>query len=226
MGCNWTNLCMGCTRCSGAKAGHSSLTFLTWMDRTASTFGESVFPRSLTTTTRSPFDTRPRARSSLNVRSTFSSALGVRSIRMGMRPWARFIFRLTWLQLVKANMGQSGRCLDSKDAMYPRRVNTKMAEAPSSSASLAAAAQICSEFFSASVSCRSCRSTSPKSFCRHHSSTRSAVLRMTSKALPGWHPIADSPESIRASLFCLTASAMSATSARVGVGNSSMDCRK
>ena len=48
----------------------------------------------------------------------------------------------------------------------------------------------------------------------------------TATALSGYAPAADSPESIRASARCLTTSEISATSARVGVGYSIMDCSR
>lgn len=57
----------------------------------------------------------------------------------------------------------------------------------------------------------------------HHLSILRLTLLRTANAFSGNWPMADSPESIKASARCLTASETSATSALVGVGYSIMD---
>ena len=57
----------------------------------------------------------------------------------------------------------------------------------------------------------------------HHFSILTLTLLRTANAFSGYWPMADSPDSIKASALCLTASETSATSALVGVGYSIID---
>mmetsp|Transcript_11223 Transcript_11223/g.23600 ORF Transcript_11223/g.23600 Transcript_11223/m.23600 type:complete len:284 (+) Transcript_11223:331-1182(+) len=186
-----------------------------------------------------------RRLSSLKVRSTVASGLSLkRSILKGMIPHSRFIFLRTASVSVKAKMGQEGRHRDSRLAMYPRLVNTKIADAFSWFERYVALAQIPSLMYSASD--RLALASAPAPFCpsvREYSlssmsvaslcwsswyacmkcSVRVATVRRTSSDFIGCRPAADSPLSMSASARCCTTSAMSATSARVGVGCSSID---
>ena len=103
---------------------------------------------------------------------------------------------------------------------------TIRAFAPSPPASEAALAVICSTTRSWGVCASAGRAGWPSFLSRHQPSTRVEVARTTSRDFSGCRPIAVSPVSSSASAFCRTASATSATSARVGVGKVSMLERK
>lgn len=80
-----------------------------------------------TAMTRSPDLTIPLALSNENVLLRLLSISSEKLKRNGIRPHRRFRRLRTDVVLVKAKIGQSGRHLDKRDAMWPVFVYTKSA---------------------------------------------------------------------------------------------------
>lgn len=95
--------------------------------------------------------------------------------------------------------------------MLPRLVYASTALAPRLLAISAADAHSSSDTLSSGASPSLGSTAAPNFSSRPHCSIRPATERRTARALAGWAPIADSPESIRASARWRTTSATSAT---------------
>lgn len=93
---------------------------MTWIDCSMS---ESAI-------TRSPDWIIPRAFNRAKVRLRLLSMSSEKLKRKGIRPHCRFSRRRTVVEVVKANIGQSGRHRDSRDAMWPVFVYTNTASTP------------------------------------------------------------------------------------------------
>nr|GMD65536.1 hypothetical protein GOBAR_AA35961 [Ipomoea batatas] len=154
-----------------------------------------------TATTRSPDLIMPRAFSREKVLLRLLSMSSEKLKRKGIRPHCRFRRLRTEVVVVNAKMGQSD--------FLPI---------------LAAELQISSDMLSPNEEAIDGNSIASCCFCSLHcfSILKLTVLN-TVNALSGYCPMADSPDSIKASALCLTASETSATSALVGIGYSIID---
>mmetsp|Transcript_11231 Transcript_11231/g.28397 ORF Transcript_11231/g.28397 Transcript_11231/m.28397 type:complete len:263 (-) Transcript_11231:812-1600(-) len=189
---------------------------------------------SATTTTLSFTPSRRHSLRTSNAPCTVASASSAKSSRKGRTPYSTAIALRTDGDGVKAKMGAAGRQRDTSDAISPFCVNTTIAAAPRDAASDAAVLAM----FSA---------TWPMSAFHHRLSGLSASFRsgslasrvgscccsafcatawITDTARNGKRPAAVSEVSCSASAFCVTASKMSLTSARVGVGYITIESRK
>ena len=80
-----------------------------------------------TAITKSPGFTIPLAFNRTNVRLKLLSMSSLKSSRNGIRPHCKFKHLLTCVEGVNANIGQSGRQRDRRDAMSPFLVYTNIA---------------------------------------------------------------------------------------------------
>lgn len=108
----------------------------TWIDWNAVEEAGPVGVTSDTTKTASPSRTIPFAFRRLTDLAMSTSMSSVRSTNSGMTPHCRFRAMRVLSSFVNANMGEFGRLRESRDAMCPCFVYTKIASTPRLSATI------------------------------------------------------------------------------------------